>query len=128
MTQSRFFTLLGLTTLASILILWLLYTMAPHTQQQEFASFFTTIMVGLSVGMFFQAKKATSDPNPYTYSRKFLGFTGLKMLLCVTIILAYKYAFPQIDKNYLYSFLIVYVLFTILETYVFMKLSKPEAG
>ena len=32
---------------------------------------------------------------------------------------------PEADKSFLYSFLIIYVLYTILETYIFMKLSYP---
>lgn len=126
MSAQRFYLHLALTTVITLVCIVIMYTLQPATKEGDFASFLITIMIGLSIAMYSSARGAAHSPNPYLFSQKFLGFTGIKIFLCIAIILFYQYFIQPPTKNYLFTFLITYVCFTIFETYVFMKLSKPE--
>ena len=114
------------TTAAALIALGLMYHFAPQVEHWYFSLPFLAIMCLFTLRMYKVGYKAANDSNPYVFTRKFLAFTGIKILIALVAAGVYKMSFPEADKSFLYSFLVIYVLYTVLETHIFMKLSNPE--
>jgi hypothetical protein len=126
MREKHFYSLLALTTASTLIALGLIYHFAPQVQHWAFSLPFLVIMCLFTFRMYKVGYKAANDTNPYVFTRKFLAFTGMKILIALVAAGIYKLSFPEADKSFLYSFLVIYILYTVLETYIFMKLSSPE--
>ena len=114
-----------LTVVITLAFLYFAYYFLPHIQHWGFSIIIMALMVVLTFYSFFTAKKATKSSNLYTFTHKYFGITAMKILLCIVVVVVYKLMYPEIEKAFLYSFLIVYICFMVFETYVFTKLSKP---
>lgn len=124
MSQKQFYLGLGLTAGTTLMLLAVLYQIQPSLQTWTFAVVFTFIFILFTVAMYFTGRKAASDKNPYKFSRSFLGFTFMKIMLSFLVIVGYTLTGQGESKVFLISFLPIYLIFTAYETYVFMKLSK----
>ena len=74
--------------------------------------------------MYVIGKQAAANKNPNLFSRAFMGFTFAKIVFSILMILIFEKLNQANDRSYLIGFLCVYVIFTIYETMVFMKLSR----
>lgn len=124
MSPKQFYLGLSLTAGTTLLLLALLYQVRPDLQVWTFALAFTLIFTIFTVAMYFTGMKASRDKNPYKFSRSFLGFTFMKIMLSFLVIVGYTLGGGGESKVFLISFLPIYLIFTAYETYVFMKLSK----
>ena len=126
MSHRQFYRGLGLTALFTLLVLEMLYYLKPAYEVRGFSLIFVAIFVSFTVIMYLTGKKASFDKNPYKFSRAFLAFTFLKIMLSFLVIVAYALAGEVESRIFLISFLPIYLIFTVFETYVFMKLSKNQ--
>ncbi len=125
MNSRVFYIGLIITVALTVVSLWGLYYSVPKSAHWTYTLILLPPMVLLAIRMYYASTKAAADPNPYLFTQKYLGFTGIKILTCIALSVIYKSVYPEANKTFLYSFLIIYLYFTIYETYVFMKLSKP---
>ena len=117
--------LLG-TLVLTIAALWSLRLVMAGVFFWSFDTLNLSFYTILSILMYFVARRASRDQNPYKFSRAFLMFSFIKILVSIFIIVAFIEITGVGQRHFLASFIVTYVLFTVMETYVFLKLSKPD--
>lgn len=126
MKHRNFFTQLTIVSLISLLLLFFLNKLPQFAPFQAFSYLSCISFILFSVLMYFLAFRATSSSDKNLFLQQVLLTTSLKMVLCIFVIVGYfKLAEPS-SKMYAIPFLIVYLIFTIFETYFMMKLSKVK--
>jgi hypothetical protein len=123
MNHKNFLLQLTIISVISFLLLFLLNKLPQFAPFQAFSYLSCISFVLFSAMMYFLAARAavSSDKN------QVLLTTSAKMALCIFVIVGYfKLAEPS-SKMYAIPFLIVYLIFTIFETYFMMKLSKVKS-
>jgi hypothetical protein len=80
----------------------------------------------LSYLMFYLGSKAAKSKNKYTFNNIIIGNMILKMFMCVLIVLIYKNIYEVQSRAFLLPFLIIYLSYTIFETYFLTKLAKTR--
>ncbi len=78
----------------------------------------------LSYLMYFLGTRAAGSKNKYAFNNIIVGNMILKMILCVLIVLIYKNVYQITTRAFLLPFLIIYLTYTIFETYFLTKLAK----
>ena len=128
MSHRNFFTYLTIVSIATTLGLVLLHQ-SPHFEPFQIFSYSSLLgFILLSIGMYFLSVRAIKSQDKNLFLQQVLATTFIKMLLCIVIIVGYfKLAEPS-TKMYAIPFLIIYLIFTIFETYFMMKLNhvKPD--
>jgi hypothetical protein len=125
MSTNRFFILLATISLGvSILSLLFGQLFATFQQYSSVTWWSLGIFVPLSIVMFFGGKMASQSPNKYFFSNLIMHFTVLKILLGLGGLILYKKIYQPETKFFILPFCLVYVAFTIFETFFMLKLSK----
>lgn len=124
MSHRNFFIQIGIVSLGTFVLLFLM-NQSPHFQPFQIFSYTSlAVFVLLSIGMYLLSARAAVNSDKNLFLQQVLGTTFMKMLLCIVVIVGYfKLAEPP-TKMYAVPFLIIYLIFTIFETYFMMKLSK----
>ncbi|AFC25541.1 hypothetical protein [Saprospira grandis] len=73
---------------------------------------------------FFWARQASQSPDQLQFSRVFMMQTSIKMLLSLSLVLAYFYTFKPADQLFVLPFFWVYFCFTLFEIYFLTQLGK----
>ncbi|WP_235297558.1 hypothetical protein [Portibacter marinus] len=115
--------------LAGIGIFLLILTLLLHGRGEigKFTDFSIYAIIAfslLSYVMFYLGKMAAKSSNKYTFNNIIIGNMILKMFLCVIIILVYKNIYQIESRAFLLPFLVIYLAYTIFETYFLTKLAK----
>ena len=126
MNSSAFIKSLIATIVISIALYYLLI--------QLFPSFTYTTLTWIAIGMFalisvlvfFLANKAINSDNKYSFLNIVVMNLFVKIMASFIIVVAYvKMTEPQ-DKWYLIPFTMIYLIFTIFETYFLSKAAKVQ--
>lgn len=126
MNHRIFFIQLGVISLVTFLLLFLLNQIPQFSPFQIFSYISCLGFILFSAGMYFLSYRAAMSSDKNLFLQQVLITTFMKMGLCIFIIIGYfKLAEPS-SKMYAVPFLIVYLIFTIFETYFMMKLSKVK--
>jgi len=126
MSSRDFFTQLTIISLFTAVILFFLHRSEHFSPYQTLSYISLGGFILLTIGMYFMAHRAANGRDKNLFLQQVLGSTFLKMMITIMVIFAYqKFAEPP-TKMYAIPFLIVYVIFTIFETYFMMKLSKVK--
>jgi hypothetical protein len=127
MSTNRFLILLFTISLGvSILSLLFGQIFATFQQYSSVTWWSLGIFIPLSVAMFFGGKKAAKSVDKYIFSNLIMPFTFLKMFFSVAGLVVYKKMYHPETKFFLLPFFLVYVVFTIFETFFMIKLSKMK--
>jgi len=78
----------------------------------------------LSYLMFYLGNMAAKSSNKYMFNNIIIGNMILKMFLCVIIVMVYKNIYQIESRAFLLPFLVIYLAYTIFETYFLTKLAK----
>lgn len=124
MSNRGFYSQLGLLSLATILILFCLHLNSALRPFQNLSWFSCGFFILLSIVMYYFAAKATTSDNKNTFTNVSIGFMMVKMMFSILIILAYSKLMKPESKLFLIPFFLIYLLFTIFETYFMLKLGK----
>lgn len=124
MTFRTFFIQLGLVTAGTIILLVLIHQSEAFRQYAALSWLSLGFFVILSVTMFYFASQSARNTDPNAFSRIVLGFIAGKMFLSVLLIVAYKQGFDPPTPHYVGLFIIIYLVYTIFETYFMMKVAK----
>lgn len=124
MNPRQFWIQLGIITSFTILILLGLNQIEALKPYADFSWICLAAFMGITVFMFLIGEKSAQSPNKNAFTSAALGFIMGKMMLAVIVILTYnKFAEPE-SKIFIVPFFIVYIIYTIFETYFMMKLAK----
>ncbi|MEZ5039821.1 MAG: hypothetical protein R2828_08015 [Saprospiraceae bacterium] len=114
-------------SLLSIPLAILIFLLTQQTQFQEFGSISWISLfffVGLSASVFHLGQFMLKSQNKNDFTRMVLGFTGFKMMLSVALVFIYHQVAEPTSRWFVIPFLIIYVLYTIFETYFLMRLGR----
>ncbi len=124
MSHRNFFIQLGGVSLVTFILVFALSQYPQFQPFQVFSYISTVCFILFSLGMYFLSYRAALSPDKNLFLQQVLGTTFMKMFLCIVVIVGYFELTHPISKMYAVPFLIVYLIFTIFETYFMMKLSK----
>ena len=82
----------------------------------------------LTLGMFFVGNITSKSSNKGLFTAMVMGFTFGKIFLSLFVVIGYHQIGQPASKIFLLPFFIVYLIFTVFETYLMMQIgqhSKP---
>ncbi len=124
MSKNKFLRYLIGITLALVVFALLFHGRGEIGKFTDFSLYAITAFFMLSYLMFYLGTKAAKSQNKYTFNNIIVGNMILKMFMCVVIVLVYKNIYEIQSRAFLFPFLIIYLSYTIFETYFLTKLAK----
>lgn len=116
-----------ITTAAVSLVLSILHFTVSIFQPHLYFSIGTTLVfVIFSLLIFFLGDIAMKSSNKYLYNNIIVANFMFKLVLAIMVIILYNKVKSTDDNNYLFLFIIIYIFFTIFETFFMMKQSNPK--
>lgn len=124
MSIKTFYQQLILLSLGIFAIVFLLGQQALYASYVNISTVSLIFFISLSVIVFHLGLRIIKSRNKNDFSRLVLGFTGFKMMLSVALVFIYQSVVQPTDRWFVIPFLIIYVLYTIFETYFLMRLGR----
>lgn len=96
---------------------------------QPFSSFsWITLLFFLlfTIGVFFLAQWASNSKNPTSFVQVVISALGIKLFGAVILILVFDRLFEPETRWFLLPFFTLYLIYSILETYLLMKMGKAK--
>ena len=119
----KYFALISLGTAALLIGLAQLDLLYPYL---TFAFISLALFMGLTLAMFLIGKITVKSDNKTLFTGTVLGFTFAKMLLSILIVIGYHQIGNPPSKLFIIPFFIVYLIFTIFETYIMMQIGQQS--
>lgn len=126
MKHRTFFVQLTTVSVISFLLLFFLNQYPKFAPFTTFSYISCVAFILFSALMYFLAYRAALSSDKNLFLQQVLLTTSAKMALCLFVIVGYFKLAEPTSKMYAIPFLIVYLIFTIFETYFMMKLSKVK--
>ncbi len=126
MSWTTFFKQLIFVSLLTVLLLFTLHfnpDIAVHSQLSWASCMFYIV---LSIFIFFFAYRAASSQNKNAFTVVIMGFVLAKMVLSVTFLIIFFQIVKPESRLFLVPFFVVYLIYTIFETYFMTKLAKMK--
>lgn len=123
MTNSRFYSLLGISTLIAIIAAGICHSLLPLDYALPLTVAALVGLLLLSVGIFFVSKRTAVAENKYLFGNAFMGITTLKLFLCGGSLAAYILLGNPENKLFVVPFFLIYLVYTVLEVLVLVKLA-----
>ena len=127
MNKGLFFKQLGIVTILAAVALFFLNQSTLFHNYQLLAWLSLAFFIALSLLMYIAGYKAAQSANKNDFTNVVLGSVMGKMLLSVLIIVVFNKWTEPADKFFLVPFFLNYLIFTIFETYVMMRLGRMPA-
>lgn len=124
MSRKSFFISLSLLTVALIIVALIMNGRGEIGKFTDFSIYSILAFALLSISMYFFGLKAARSKNKYTFNNLIIGNMILKMVLCLVIIMVYRQIYTLESRAFIIPFLIIYLSYTIFETYFLTKLAK----
>lgn len=126
MSASRFYTqLVGLTLLLIVLLIGL-HTLPEVAPYQNLSWICIVFFVTLSIFVYSLGRQTAQSKNKHTFTNVVLAVIIFKMTICIAIIVSYNALAKPSTKYFILPFFLIYFCYTAFETYVMMKLGKPN--
>ncbi len=127
MSLRTFLVQLALLTFLAAAVLGGLHASNSLPAQPKFLWAALFLFVALSILMFVLGKRTAAGRNKSAFISVAIGFTLLKLVFCVAIAVAYRQAVPEASKLFALLFLGIYVVYTIFETHLLMKIGAVKS-
>ena len=125
MNQTKFYIQFGLFILVvALLIFGGLHRIEQFVSDQKLSIFGILFFSLYTIGLYYLSIYSIKSPNKGLFTSIHLGTIFLKMLLTVALIFVYREFYLPESRLYIIPYIVIYVLFTIYETYMMMKISK----
>ena len=124
MSQRSFYTSLVLVSLFSAIVVFLLTLLPALQSSRAFSLFSILVFIWLSIAMYRYGIISAKSEDRNAFTSVVMGFIVAKMLLCLGLIIAYIQVIQPPTRFFIYPFLIIYLIYTIFETFFMMKISK----
>ena len=79
-----------------------------------------------SVVIFLLAKRSVDSPDKFAFNNIIILSVGAKMIVSLSFLLIYKKLVNPLSHYFVVPFLIIYIVYTIFETYFMTLLSNPK--
>lgn len=126
MKAMNFYSWLTLTAIASLIISYLFKKENQPTEIFSALMILVCFFVIFTLTIFYIARMAIKSANPYLFTRVFMVSVFFKMLLLSLLVFGLVKIFTLVPKQLAIPLGVSYLLFTIFETWVLMKLSKTH--
>jgi hypothetical protein len=118
----KYFISLGLAIILTILMLiW-----PPLSPYLDFAVISFLFFAFLAWGVYELGVRSIAGSNKMYFSYLSLGVVFVKMLAAIALIAAYQFMIQPANKFYIVIFAVHYIVFTVLEVQVLMRLAKSK--
>jgi len=124
MNFNKFLLQLGLVSALTAVGLYFLHQVPEIYPHQAFSWGGLGFFIIFTLAMYYLVQSALKDSNKNVFFRTFMTMTGFKMLALVMAVMAYSKVAVVESKLFIIPFLVVYLVFTIFETMVMLKMSK----
>ena len=124
MTYKNFYTQLLLVTLLAIVMIALIGMVPALSAFTDLSWVTCAFFIVVCIIMFFFGYRAAHSDSKYAFSNIIFGFMMGKMMLTIGLVMGYNTFMQPSTKLFLVPFFMVYLIYTIFETYFMMKLSK----
>jgi hypothetical protein len=125
MSSKFFFLSLTLTAFITVGILFTSSFFIPSLTNYANLGWISLILfMNITFLMFILGQKTINSPNKMLFSNVSMGFVLFKMLFSLMIVIAYKKITHPTSNLFIVPFFIVYITFTILETYLMIKITR----
>lgn len=124
--RSFFTILIGVSLLVFLLIL--LQQHIPSIAEFTSISWISALVFTLvNMVMYFIGRRSATNRNKGQFISIFMGFTLLKMLFAVCIILLYVQHYNPSTNLFVFPFFLLYLIYTAFELWFMMKLGRVES-
>ena len=126
MTQFRFYSWLLITAVISLILSLLTGSGSDSDAVIKASYLLIAFFVFFTVVIFIFSSNAIRSPNPFVFTRVFMVSISLKIFLLAALVIGCVKFLQIKPRDLVGPLLSSYLLFTILETWVLMKLSKSN--
>jgi hypothetical protein len=126
MEKKTFFISLAILTLSLVLVSLILNGKGEIGKFTDFSLMCIGAFVSLSIGIYYLGVQAINSANKYSFNNLVVINMILKMIVSVLIILIYKQINEVESRGFIIPFLVIYLSYTIFETYFLTKLAKQS--
>ena len=126
MDRKTFFTYLSVLTVILLAITAIVHNKGEIGRFTDFSILCIASFYVFSILIFFMGLNAIKSRNKYSFNNLVILNMILKMVLIVLIILIYKQVKDFDSQGFIIPFLVIYLAYTIFETYFLMKLAKQS--
>lgn len=123
MSVRQFTVQLLLVTLFVGVVLWLLSSLPIFETHQQLSWLSLILFFIISIVMYFTGRWGVNNDNKNTFIGLMYAYMGGKMFLSVVLIMMYYFYVEPNTKLFILPFFVVYLIFTIFESYFLMKLN-----
>jgi len=123
MNHRSFFIQLGIVSLGVIILIFALNLVPAFYTFQSLTWISFAFFFSLSVLMYFIGHSSANSSNKNSFLQIVMATTFLKMFLCIGLVIVYHTLAKPESNMFVVPFLLIYIIFTIFETYFMMKLS-----
>ena len=124
MTAKAFYLQLAIVTLIAAATAFGINTFPQFADVQPIAWISLGIFVLLSVVMYYAGRKAAFSDNKHDFTNVSLGVTIGKIFIAILFILGYNQLMQPDSRFFIIPFFLMYLIYTIFETYIMMKLGR----
>lgn len=127
MSRKLFWTVLAVVSTLSLGLLWALTRTEAGRAYLDFSVLSFLLFFGLSVGLYEVGRiSSSSTANKYAFIRVVMISVFLKMMLSIILLFVYTKVSHPSTRFFLIPFFINYLVFTVLEVWVLMRLGKTK--
>ena len=124
MTAKAFYLQLAIVTLLATAGAFGINTFPQFAEVRPIAWISLGIFVLLSMVIFYAGRKAAFSENKHDFTNVFLGITIGKIFIAIIFILGYNQLMEPDSRFFIIPFFLMYLIYTIFETYIMMKLGR----
>ncbi|WP_425420401.1 hypothetical protein [Phaeodactylibacter xiamenensis] len=124
MTAKAFYLQLAIVSLIAAATAFGINTFPQFADVQPIAWISLGIFVLLSVVMYYAGRKAAFSDNKHDFTNVSLGVTIGKIFIAILFILGYNQLMQPDSRFFIIPFFLMYLIYTIFETYIMMKLGR----
>lgn len=117
------------TLIASLLLtvaLFFLHQIDRFEPHLVFSIVVMVLFIGLTVAGLYFADLAARNANRNRYLQVFMGFMMAKLFGSILIIVVYFMGFKPENRYFVLPFLLIYLVYSGIETYYFMKIGRKK--
>lgn len=126
MNQSRFLLYLGIVSLCTAIGLFLLNLSPGFQVHAAFAWGTLVFFILFTLLAFWYGSMSARSNNKHQFTNAFMGLTMVKMLFSLMIVVGYFFLAKPTDKLFIVPFFGIYLIYTIFETTLLMKLGRTS--
>ena len=125
---TQFFGRLLLIILFLMVIMYFMHEIAALSRYRDLTLYSIIMFTVMSIVLYVILRKSLFNADKQVFISITLANMLMRMLCSIILLLIYKKLKAPADNNFIISFLIVYIIFTIFETYFMVRLSdhKPK--